>query len=939
MPIPEHITHTAAQKEKPSSPQEEASKLQKKVEEKQEQFNNKESYTKHEAAKETVQEYAQEDSEDVLDSEYTQSKEETERLALDLAPEEHDARMKELLKKVKENGIKNTLSVVREMEDKHIEDDFHRVLVEYLKEDNSIEDLEESSQTAKALDMRLFEVVLPRPQDDEQQKGLSEMISAMEQFYAGMSSVTEDNRNGTDYFTLELATRQSEEQLAFYCAVHESDADLFEKQLTSVFPRAKILLKKDDYNSFHVDGESVISKPEYANDVIFPIKLYEDFDHDPLNGILNAFSKLDEKEGLAIQLAVRPADGKYADKFKEAVSKIENGVDVDDAIDIAYSTLGDISKEMKKEIKRGFMSLIHGESDEEDESGMDTEAQEAVEQIQEKLDSPIFSVNIRFVASAEDTDSANHALSNLESAFKQFANTKGHTPTFQRLAGQQKEKALHRFTFRLFYPESEIPLNTTELTTLFHFPVTESGSRELKESNATRAPAPVDLPDDGTLIGVNEYRGDETEVRLTESDRVRHFYTIGQTGTGKTNLLKNMIQQDIKNGDGCCFVDPHGGDAEEVLAHVPPERFDDVIYFDPAYTKRPFGLNMLEYDPQYPEQKTFVVNEMMSIFDKLFDLEKTGGPMFEQYFRNGALLALEGEKSNATILEISRVLSDDDFRQKQLAKSSNAVVNQFWKETAEQAGGEASLENIVPYITSKFDNFLSNEIMRPIIAQRESAFDFRQIMDNQKILIVNLSKGRLGDINANLIGLILVGKILMAALSRVDMPKDEREPFYLYMDEFQNISTDSISAILSEARKYQLSLNVAHQYIDQLDDDIRDAVFGNVGNMAVHRISSKDAETMEDMYQPVFDKTDLMNVDNYNYFANILVHGEPVEPFSARGLPPTDGNKDQVEKLKELSYRKYGRRREEVEKEVRAKMAKIGNTEENVDEDGLLRSS
>ncbi|PSO46719.1 MAG: hypothetical protein BRC24_00515, partial [Parcubacteria group bacterium SW_4_46_8] len=452
----------------------------------------------------------------------------------DLAPEEHDAKMKELLKKVKENGIKNTLSVVREMEDKHIEDDFHRVLVEYLKEGNEIEDLQESSQTAKALDMRLFEVVLPRPQDDEQQKGLSEMISAMEQFYAGMSSVTEDNRKGTDYFTLELATRQGEEQLAFYCAVHESDADLFEKQLTSVFPRAKILLKKDDYNSFHVDGESVISKPEYTNDVIFPIKLYEDFDHDPLNGILNAFSKLDEKEGLAIQLAVRPADGKYGDKFKEAVGKIENGVDVDDAIDIAYSTLGDISKEMKKEVKRGFMSLIHGESDDEEESGMDTEAQEAVEQIQEKLDSPIFSVNIRLVASAEDTASANHALSNLESAFKQFANTKGHTPTFQRLEGQQKEKALHRFTFRLFYPKSEIPLNTTELTTLFHFPVTESGSRELKESNATRAPAPVDLPDDGTLIGVNEYRGDETEVRLTESDRMRHFYTIGQTGTGKT---------------------------------------------------------------------------------------------------------------------------------------------------------------------------------------------------------------------------------------------------------------------------------------------------------------------------------------------------------------------------------------------------------------------
>jgi type IV secretory pathway TraG/TraD family ATPase VirD4 len=409
-------------------------------------------------------------------------------------------------------------------------------------------------------------------------------------------------------------------------------------------------------------------------------------------------------------------------------------------------------------------------------------------------------------------------------------------------------------------------------------------------------------------------------VYLSREDRLRHFYTIGQTGTGKTNLLRNMIKQDIKRGDGCCFIDPHGDAAHDILAHVPERRFDDVIYFDPAHTDRPMGLNMLEYDKKYPEQKTFVVDEMMNIFNKLFNLDQTGGPMFEQYFRNGALLALEDQESGSTILEISRVLSDAEFRQRKLAASENEVVNQFWTEIAEEAGGESSLENIVPYVTSKFDNFLSNEIMRPIIAQQESSFDFREVMDNQKILIVNLSKGRLGDINANLIGLILVGKILMNALSRVDMPEEERKPFYLYMDEFQNISTDSISAILSEARKYKLSLNVAHQYIDQLDEEIRDAVFGNVGNMATHRISTKDAEFMEDMYQPIFDQKDLMNVDNYNYFANILVDGEPVKPFSARAVAPTEGNPDQVEKLKQLSYLKYGRPREEVEAEVKEKI-------------------
>jgi tRNA isopentenyl-2-thiomethyl-A-37 hydroxylase MiaE len=294
--------------------------------------------------------------------------------------------------------------------------------------------------------------------------------------------------------------------------------------------------------------------------------------------------------------------------------------------------------------------------------------------------------------------------------------------------------------------------------------------------------------------------------------------------------------------------------------------------------------------------------------------------MFQQYFRNGAMLALEDPASGSTILEISRVLSDEQFRNRKIANSTNEVVNQFWTEVAGEAGGEASLENIVPYITSKFDNFLSNEIMRPIIAQQESSFNFREIMDNQKIFIVNLSKGRLGDINANLIGLILVGKILMNALSRVDMPEEERKPFYLYMDEFQNISTDSISAILSEARKYKLSLNVAHQYIDQLDEEIRDAVFGNVGSMGVHRISSKDAEFLESRFEPTFSGQDLMNIDNYNYFASILADGEPIKPFTVRALPPTEGNPGQVEKLKQLSYLKYGRPREEVEAEVSEKL-------------------
>jgi hypothetical protein len=325
---------------------------------------------------------------------------------------------------------------------------------------------------------------------------------------------------------------------------------------------------------------------------------------------------------------------------------------------------------------------------------------------------------------------------------------------------------------------------------------------------------------------------------------------------------------------------------------------------------------MLEYDVRFPEQKTFVVNEMMSIFNKLFDMKVAGGPMFEQYFRNATMLVIDDPETGNTLLDVSRVLSDQAFRAMKLARCKNPTVVQFWNDIAGKAGGEASLANVVPYITSKFDVFLSNDIMRPVISQRQSSFDFRRIMDEKKILLVNLAKGRLGDVNSNLIGLIIVGKLLMAALSRVDALGQDLPPFYLYIDEFQNITTDSISAILSEARKYKLSLTVAHQFIAQLDAKIRDAVFGNVGSMAVFRVGAEDAKFLETQFAPRFVQKDLMGIENYNFYLKMLSGGVPVEPFNVRLPAPERFDLERVDKLKQLSYLKYGRRREEVEEEI-----------------------
>ena len=539
----------------------------------------------------------------------------------------------------------------------------------------------------------------------------------------------------------------------------------------------------------------------------------------------------------------------------------------------------------------------------------------AVEKIGNKIKSTIMKANIRVITSADTKDRARAILREIESSFNQFTEAASNSVLFHETEGGELKNLFHEFSYRSFSSEKIIPLNLKELASVFHFPIGLTNQPQLKEAKSGIAPAPIEIGAEGILLGINSYRGKDTPIHMTREDRMRHFYVIGQTGTGKTNILLNMITQDIRNGDGCCYIDPHGTDIQTILSRIPKERIDDVIYFDPAYTARPMGLNMLEYDPKYPEQKTFVVNEMMGIFNKLFDMKVGGGAMFEQYFRNSAFLVMEDPESGSTLLEITRVLADKEFRDMKLARCKNPIIKQFWV-AAEQTTGDQSLANFVPYISSKFDNFISNDIMRPVVLQQNSVFNFRKIMDEKKILLVNLSKGRLGDINANLIGLVLVGKIQMAALSRVDMFGKPMNDFYLYIDEFQNVTTDSISSILSEARKYRLSLNIAHQYITQLEENIKNAVFGNVGSMAIFRVGTEDANFLEQKFKPIFTAQDIAKLDNFNAYMSMLVRGQPTKPFNLRTLAPEKGNPNIVDSLKELSYVKYGRDRAEVEAEI-----------------------
>lgn len=862
--------------------------------------------------KEVLSEYKVTPASIALHPSYEIKKEEVEKIVLKISPEEHDKQISELVRLAKEKGIKNALSVVEKMQNFHITDDFHRFIAEYLKEGFTIPGTDMKEKISKGLNMALYEILIPEENEKDNIKNtLEEVISGMEQFYAGMLSISDSDKHEENWMSLEIANANFSQEIVFYVAVPTARKNLFEKQILSIFHNAKIIEKPDDYNIFNETGHTAGVQASFSKNPIYPLKTYESFIHDPLNAILSSFSKVNrDGEGAAIQLIWSPVGEKYVKRYKGALDKILKGTPLKEAIDIPDSVGGEILHTFKD---------VFGSSKKKDEKGEEKKPepidQGAVEEIKRKISAPIVLCNLRLLASSTTKEESEEILNSLKSSFNQFDNTLGNSLKWDKKEKGDLRNLVKNFSFRIFDNDNALPMNLREVTSFIHFQTKAvSASEGLRQSRSATAPAPLDISKEGILLGTNNHRNIDTEIKMAEEDRLRHFYCIGQTGTGKTTLLKEMIIQDMKMGHGVCMIDPHGSDLQSVLANVPPERFDDVIYFDPAYTARPMALNMLEYDEKFPEQKTFVVNELFSIFRKLYgNVPESMGPAFEQYFRNSALLVMDSPELGNTLVDMSRVLSDKSYRDVKISKCKNPLVKQFWV-NAEKTTGEQGLANYVQYVTNKFDVFLANDIMRPVIAQEKSSFNFRDVMDNKKILLVNLSKGRLGDINANLIGLILVGKILIAALSRSDSFGKDFPPFYLYIDEFHNITTDSISTILSEARKYKLSLNIAHQFIAQLEENIKNSVFGNVGTICAFRVGADDSEALESQFIPTFSSSDLMNIDTGSAYIRLLVNGKPAKPFNIQiSFPPPAGDKEQIEKLKEMSYLKYGKPREEVE--------------------------
>lgn len=865
------------------------------------------------AAREVVL-YAEAPAARVLHEAYAMPEYEILHTVLQLKPEKHDAQMDALLKVLSERGIRNALSIVARMKNPHVDDDFHRLLVRYVAEGLPQKGARPPERVRRALNLALYEV---RPEgassEEDGRKKLAEVLSSSEQLYASLLAMV--GVGGS--FSLEIAVPDGEEEAILFIAIPSEKRHMFERTVSSVFPNALISEARGDYNIFCDGGAEAGAYAHLAEAPALSLKTYDLFDHDPMNVVLAAFANIAKHgEGAALQIVVGNEGERYNAHYKKILRALERGERIEDALKTPETSFGEFVHDLGDTLFKSAKERAEKKA-QEGKAAPDKTASEAVER---KVRTRIAPATIRLAASAKERSRAEQLLENMIATLSQFDYATGNRFEYARVPPRKLGDFLRAFTYREEGGEYRESLSLAEVTTLFHLTAERVvSSRELKSSRAKQAPAPLGMNPDGLSLGVNRYGASESVVHFGTQDRLRHCYVVGQTGTGKTGLLKHMLIEDIKRGEGVGFIDPHGSDIDDILAAVPEERLGDVVYFDPANTARPMGLNMLEYDRSRPELKTFVVDEVYAIFRKLYaDVPDAFGPMFEQYYRNSTLLVVDDPDSGNTLIEIPRVLADPAFRRLKLSRCKNPLVVQFWEGIAERAGGEASLENIVPYITAKVDVFLANDIMRPIVAQERSAFDFRELMDGKKIFLANLSKGRLGERNMSFLGLILVSKFLQAAFSRVDAG-GALPPFYLYMDEFQNFATPSIATILAEARKYKLSLTVAHQFMAQLDETIRDAVIGNVGTKIAFRVGAADAEMLAKQFEPTFSASDLENLPNRQAVASLLVSGAPARPFTLETLDLPTVDHSRLPERKELSAAAYGRDRSEVEAEIAKK--------------------
>lgn len=787
-----------------------------------------------------------------------------------------------------------------------------------------------------------LKIELPRSdskidQEKRTEKDFKEKVAIMSQLYRALYEIRELNLWNNiktriwqaDNISFELFAEK--QQLSFYVVVHKKYKTIIEKQITAFYNDADVKISEKPYELFS-HGKSIktyfmFTKKEYW----FPVHTFKSMEQDPLNDIANVFSKLEPNERAAIQVIVNPvANADWSKKTEEMGTLLFKNQPL--PIRIPIPIIGPIFAFFINAFRgsggRGGTNAP-GATGGDSYIRMLQPKEEAFKRIGEKAGQVGFDTSIRVVGVADSSQRATEIVNNLNIAFSIYHDQYNNWFQARRIFPFDFiNNRLMRYLFQRRIPgvfhKTEL-LATDELASIYHFPDSKYNAVPvIKWLPYKVLPPPVDLPVEGVLIGNNMYRGQKREIRIMRDDRTRHQYIIGKSGSGKSVLLHFMARQDIWNGDGICMVDPHGDLVEDTLQCVPKERARDVILFDPADTERPMGLNLLE--AKTPEERDRASLDAMEIFIKIFG-DEIFGPRIQHYFRNACLTLMEDEDEGATLIDVPRMFVDEEFLKYKLSKVTNSVVRSFW-EHEYASTGDREKQEMIPYFSSKFGPFITNTTIRNIIGQAKSAFNIREVMDTQKILLVNLSKGKIGDLNAQLLGLIFVNKINMAAMGRQEIPKKDRKDFYLYVDEFQNFATDTFATILSEARKYRLSLIMAHQYIAQLtktpsgkdDTRVRDAVFGNVGTMCSFKVGADDAEYLAKEYAPTLSEQDIIGIANYKAYIKLNIHNTTSRPFSLESIYDPIENPKLAEVLKKYSRMKYARKRMFVDQEIEARL-------------------
>lgn len=767
---------------------------------------------------------------------------------------------------------------------------------------------------------------LPPPSDDTENAGrdardlVDENISRAQTIYNIIASTyqkgSQGRKFGQRHFAFEIVGLNG--FVYYYAAVPSVLVDVVKQAVISAYPSSRLEEVKD-YNLFSKLGKingTVGGEIELKENFAYPIATFQDMKRDSMQALLNALSTLDKGDGVGIQILMRPADSSnWRKKSHELAKAKRDGKSQKKGMDNAVAIM--------KQFALAFVKAPPSKDEEKskpkpDISGID---QSIIDAIEEKTRYPGYETSIRIVVSSNILQRSQALLNNVVATFSLF-DSPGKNG-FKYLPSKDINQLTTDYILRIFpQHKNDNILNVIELSTLFHFPDQKNiPTSQLERQGSKQVDSPRNLPEQGLLLGYNVFRGVKKPIRLGLNDRQRHMYAVGQTGTGKSTFLENLALQDMLSGGGFAFVDPHGDTAEKLLSMVPRERTEDVIYFSPADMDYPMGLNLFEFDNA--DQKDFLIQEALNMLYKLYDPQHQGimGPRYEHLFRNAALTVM-ADPAGGTFVDIPKLFRDPRFVAQKLQYVTDLTVKEFWQKEMPQSQRSNEFGDVVSWFVSKFGAFLSNEMMRDVIGQTKSAFNLRDVMDNKKILLVNLSKGRTGELNSKLLGMIFVMKFQAAAMSRANIPESERVDFSLYVDEFQNFSTDSFATIMSEARKYHLNLIVANQFTTQLTEEIRDAVFGNMGTIVSFRVGQNDVDSLAHYFQPTFDGDDLLRVPNYNAVVRTLVGGVPTQPFSMSTLPPLGTpNPKLANALKQLSAAKYGQPKAKVEAEIFERMA------------------